>query len=73
VAEPDAWSRFAAELAAMPDVIERLMREHVADGSGHCRACTTPGRGTPASPWPCGLFAIARYAHLRREGENHAL
>jgi hypothetical protein len=57
----------------MPDVIERLMREHVADGSGHCRACTTPGRGTPASPWPCGLFAIARYAHLRREGENHAL
>jgi hypothetical protein len=68
LAEANAWSRFAAELAGMPDVIVRLLQEHVDDGSGHCRTCTTPGRGTPNAAWPCGLFAIARYAALRSKG-----
>jgi hypothetical protein len=50
------------------DVIVRLLQEHVDDGRGHCRTCTTPGRGTPNASWPCGLFAIARYAALRSKG-----
>ena len=31
-------------LAAMPDLRNRLLADHVPDASGHrCRACTTPG------------------------------
>jgi hypothetical protein len=53
------WRAFAAELGTMPDVIERLSAIHrpTADGR-HCRACTTPGRGTPNTPWPCPIAAL---------------
>ena len=29
-------------------------------GRGRCRACTTPGRGTPNAAWPCGIAADRR-------------
>jgi hypothetical protein len=46
----------------MPDVVERLLAEHRDDGSGRCLACTTPGRGTPKTVWPCGIAAVAGMA-----------
>lgn len=56
------WIRFAAALAAMPGVVDRLLGAHRDDGSGRCRACTTPGRGTPSTAWPCGIAAVAGLA-----------
>jgi hypothetical protein len=35
---------------------ERLLAEHVNDGTDHCRACHGPR-------WPCSLWAIAHRAH----------
>ncbi len=57
------WRSFAAELGTMPDVIERLTEVHrpTVDGR-HCRACTTPGRGTPMIKWPCPIAVLAREA-----------
>jgi hypothetical protein len=63
VRAPDGnWIRFATALAGMPDVVERLLDAHQDDGTGRCRACTTPGRGTPKTVWPCGIAAIAGIA-----------
>jgi hypothetical protein len=56
------WVRFATALAGMPDVVRRLLDAHRDDGKGRCRACTTPGRGTPHTVWPCGIAAIAAAA-----------
>jgi hypothetical protein len=56
------WIRFATALAGMPDVVRRLLDAHRDDGKGRCRACTTPGRGTPHTVWPCGIAAIAAAA-----------
>ena len=40
----------SAALAAMPDLRNRLLAAHVPDASGRrCRACTTPGTGTPGA------------------------
>lgn len=59
------WHSFAAELSTMPDVIERLTAVHRPTVDGRfCRACTTPGRGTPRVPWPCPLAVLARDAAL---------
>jgi hypothetical protein len=47
-------------LAAMPDLRNRLLADHVPDASGHrCRACTTPGTGTPGAHWPCRIREAA--------------
>jgi hypothetical protein len=66
VAEPDAWSRFGAELADMPDVIQRLMTDHRPNRDGLCVECTTPGRGTPQTAWPCSLWTLADAARQVR-------
>ena len=58
----DVWLTVVAQVARMPGVPERLMSAHRADGQGLCVACTTPGRGTPMTPWPCGLFSLAKAA-----------
>lgn len=43
--------------AGDPGVWRGLAAEHVADHTGHCRAC---GSAAGASPvWPCNLRAIA--------------
>ena len=40
-----------------PAAVARILREHVADPTGHCRGCRFP---TTASPvWPCRLWSIA--------------
>lgn len=52
-------SDLAVALAAMPEVVAALVRDHVPDAQGRCVACGTPGTGTPYVPWPCPLRAIA--------------
>jgi len=49
----------ATVLAAMPDVVAALVRDHVPDARGFCRACGMPGTGSPHLPWPCPLRRIA--------------
>ena len=57
------WRTFAAVLATMPDVIDRIAAAHTPTPDGKwCTECTTPGRGTPHSPWPCVIAALATEA-----------
>jgi hypothetical protein len=63
-----APSDIALVLAEMPDVVEALIREHTPDERGLCRACGTPGTGTPHLPWPCPLRVIADTARRIRAG-----
>ena len=52
-------------LAAMPDLRNRLLADHVPDATGHrCRACTTPGTGTPGTHWPCRIREAAEAAQV---------
>ncbi|GAA1276599.1 hypothetical protein GCM10009609_44490 [Pseudonocardia aurantiaca] len=62
----DQWSGAAQALADMPYVVERITAAHVPDGNGRCRACTTPGRGTPRDPWPCSTAKLADAARAIR-------
>ena len=44
-----------------------LLKQHVADTSGHCRACHESSGAAPV--WPCGLWSIAEAARrLHAEG-----
>jgi anthranilate phosphoribosyltransferase len=57
------WLAFAAVLATMPDLVERLMAAHTPTPDGRlCTACTTPGQGTPQAPWPCAIALVAAEA-----------
>lgn len=58
----DDWTELATQLAVMPGTWRRLLALHVPDGDGRCRACTTPGLGTPRDPWPCSLCRLAQRA-----------
>jgi hypothetical protein len=61
------WRGMTELLAvAMPDVVARLLDAHASDGRGYCRTCTTPGRGTPYTRWPCALWTLASRAAARR-------
>ena len=52
-------------LASMPGLRNRLLVDHVPDATGHrCRACTTPGTGTPGASWPCRIRDAAEAAQL---------
>jgi hypothetical protein len=59
---PVRWGQFVQILAGMPDVVGRLIVEHVADENGRCRGCTLPGTGRPNEPWPCSLRKLADQA-----------
>ena len=67
---PDRWTQLAQILATMPDVIDRLTREHVPDESSRCRGCTTPGTGRPNEPWPCSLRKLADQARRLQPGAS---
>ena len=64
-----APSELAVVLAAMPDVVKALIRDHVPDARGRCIACGTPGTGTPHLEWPCPLRRIAESARQLRAGK----
>jgi hypothetical protein len=55
-------SGIAGQLARMPDVVARLLAEHVPDRKGRCRGCGLPGTGTPHVPAPCALWLVAEAA-----------
>ena len=65
---PDRWAQLAQILATMPDVTERLAREHVPDDGARCRGCTSPGTGQPQEPWPCPLRKLADQARQLQPG-----
>jgi hypothetical protein len=46
----------------MPDVVARLLAEHLPDRKGRCRGCGFPGTGTPHVPAPCALWLVAEAA-----------
>jgi hypothetical protein len=56
---PGRRTQLAEILAGMPDVIGRLIFEHVPDEHDRCRGCTSPGTGRPKDPWPCSLRKLA--------------
>ena len=56
---PGRWTQLAEILAGMPDVIGRLIVEHLPDEHARCRGCTSPGTGRPNVPWPCSLRKLA--------------
>jgi hypothetical protein len=43
-----------------PEVVPRLLAEHVPDERGRCRGC--PSNNRPAPPSPCGLRTLAELA-----------
>jgi hypothetical protein len=57
---------FTAALAEMPDVIAVLLRDHVPDATGRCRACGRPGTGMPHLVAPCPLYRMAEAARAVR-------
>jgi hypothetical protein len=59
-------SGIAMQLARMPDVIARLLTEHVPDERGRCRGCGRPGTGIPYRPAPCALWTVADEARTIR-------
>jgi hypothetical protein len=59
---PARWGQFVEILAEMPDVVVRLIVEHVPDENNRCRGCTLPGTGRPNEPWPCSLRKLAEQA-----------
>jgi hypothetical protein len=66
ISTADEWIRFAAVLATMPDLTERLAAAHTPTPDGRwCTACTSPGQGTPHREWPCVIAALAAEAAAR--------
>jgi hypothetical protein len=59
-------SDIAAQLARMPEVIARLLAEHVPDEHGRCHGCGRPGTGTPYLLAPCDLWTVADAARRLR-------
>ena len=62
------WGQLVELLAGMPDVVQRLIVEHVPDENNRCRGCTLPGTGRPNEPWPCSLRKLAEQARRLQPG-----
>jgi hypothetical protein len=48
-------------IRSQPGMAQRLLTEHVDDGSGRCRVCSTGGQ-TGRYRWPCALHRYAEQA-----------
>ena len=68
----ELWAGLVAEIAAMPDVMANLLREHRPDEHGCClgNGCGTAGRGVPTMRWPCSLHTLATAAQRVSAGEE---
>jgi hypothetical protein len=55
----DQIHSIAAELAILssPAEVSRMLHDHSADSTGHCRGCRYATTAPPV--WPCRLWAIA--------------
>jgi hypothetical protein len=59
-------AEFAALFRSQPVVIERLLAEHVDDGTGRCQICSS-GPQAARKIWPCALYEYASHA-IRQNG-----
>lgn len=55
---PHHFSDLVRFIAGQPGMVEKLIRRHGNDGTGHCRQCTAGGQ-TGRNVWPCQLFLAA--------------
>ena len=64
----ELWAGLVVEVAAMPDVVANLLREHQPNEHNRCTGtgCGTAGRGVPTMSWPCALHTLAMAAEARR-------
>jgi len=63
------WTALTEELSKMPQLWRKLLDQHRPDPHDRCKACTTPGTGTPQARWPCSLWQLAdaaRSTHTAR-------
>jgi hypothetical protein len=51
-----------------PAAVSRILHEHIADPTGHCRGCRFPTAATPV--WPCRLWGIADEARRLQPGRG---
>jgi hypothetical protein len=51
-----------------PAAVSRILREHRADATGHCRGCRFPTTAAPV--WPCRLWGIADGARRLQPGRG---
>ncbi|WP_037057075.1 hypothetical protein [Pseudonocardia asaccharolytica] len=59
--QPTDQIRGIAEILAFtysPSDLSRILVEHTADETGHCRGCQYPTKASPV--WPCPLWEIAK-------------
>lgn len=61
-------AEFAALFRSQPVVIERLLAEHVDDGTGRCQICSS-GPQAARKIWPCALYEYASHA-IRQNGPS---
>ena len=66
----DTLALIVALIGDNPAGIEKLLAEHVDDGTGHCRRCPLPGqRGFDS--WPCLHHVAASLATEQPSGPSH--
>jgi hypothetical protein len=66
----DTLALIVALIGDNPAGIEKLLAEHVDDGTGHCRRCPLPGqRGFDS--WPCLHHTAATLAAEQPAGPSH--
>ena len=56
-----------AFIAGEPGMAQRMLDQHVDDGSGHCRTCLRRQDGA-AQVWPCPLHGLAEQASKHKPG-----
>jgi hypothetical protein len=59
--EPSDQIRSIAEILAVSctaGALRRILVEHTADATGHCRGCRFPTTAAPV--WPCRLYEIGK-------------
>ncbi len=56
----------AVVLSTMPEMLERTLSEHVADGQDRCQACRD-ANGVSAA-WPCVIRGVAEEARYIQNG-----
>ncbi len=55
-------SRLVESIARQRELVDRVLAEHVDDGTGRCMACPRSGR-PEWQRWPCRLHSLAALAH----------
>lgn len=71
--EPSDQIRSIAEVLAVAysaTALRRILVEHTADATGHCRGCRFPTTAAPV--WPCRLYEIGKETErIKRNRAGH--